>query len=341
MELHTGETFQQADPESTSPEANWTECKKTARSTIMSARWLHPPRRAKKLKRPDERPKHNSMPMLKDALRGVLDESELIELSSSFDVIGDIAIIKIPKSLESRSTLIGEQIISRMKNVSTVLSQTSDVTGEFRTRDVSFVAGVEKYETVYKESGCRFKVNVKSVYFSPRLSTERLRVASQVKEEEGEKILNMFAGLGTFSFIIAKQRRCVIDSVDKNPDAIRLAFESLKLNRKLKGVVRPALSDASSFAMEHPLEYDRVLMPLPERSSEFLLAAFNCSKESATINYYVHVPLAEFKDRSWIDDHLKEVLRSQDRKYHVSTWKRVREVGPRYIQAVADIELDH
>ncbi|MHB8567819.1 MAG: class I SAM-dependent methyltransferase [Nitrososphaerales archaeon] len=275
--------------------------------------------------------------MLKEALRGVLEESELIELSSAFDVIGDIAIIKIPKSLESRSSLIGEQIIERMKNVSTVLSQESDISGEFRVRELSFVAGEERYETIYKESECRFKVNVRSVYFSPRLSTERLRIASLAND--GEKIFNMFAGLGTFSFIIAKQKECIIDSVDKNPEAVRLAFESLKLNRKLKGVVRPVLADASEFARKHKGDYDRVIMPLPERSFEFLEDAINSTRKEAIIHYYVHVPLKDFKETSWIENHLEKVVKSK-RRYKVRNWKRVREVGPRYIQAVADIALE-
>lgn len=273
--------------------------------------------------------------MLKEALRGVLGEDELLEISSAFDVIGDIAIIKIPPPLESRSQLIGEQIIERMKNVLTVLAQKSDVSGEYRVREVEYVAGVEKYETEYKESGCRFKVNVRSVYFSPRLSTERLRISSQVKD--GERIFNMFAGLGTFSIVLAKNHRCIVDSVDKNPQAIRLAFESLKLNRKMKGVVHPILADASDFAKEHVGEYDRVLMPLPERSKEFLPDAIQSAKSNALIHYYVHVPAVEFKNPLWIQDHLKSIITG--RKYKVETWKRVREVGPRYIQAVADIRL--
>ncbi len=276
------------------------------------------------------------MPMLKEALRGVLDAHEIYELSSSFDVIGDIAIIKIPEALESREELIGEQILDRMKNVTTVFRQLSDVQGEYRTRNLKLIAGEEKYETIYKESNCAFKVNVRSVYFSPRLSTERIRIASLV--QKGELILNMFAGLGTFSYVIAKTKECVIDSVDKNPEAIRLAFESLKLNKRLKGTVRPVLADAQEFASQNLSVYDRVLMPLPERAPEFLETAIECAKKGASIHYYLHVPLIDFNNTGWINKHLESVLGSK-KDYRVMNWKRVREVGPRYIQAVADIVL--
>jgi len=275
------------------------------------------------------------MPMLKGALKGVLTEEEIAHLSSSFDVIGDIAIIKIPPELSGRGKIIGEELLRRMKNVKTVLRQDSDVGGEYRTREVSVIAGEEKFETVYKESGISIKVDVRTVYFSPRLSTERLRIKSLVSD--GEEVFNMFAGVGTFSFVIAKSIQCTVHSVDVNPDAIRLAFESLKLNRKLKGKIIPVLSDAADYAASHSGEFDRVLMPLPERAREFLPAAISSAKTGATIHYYVHVSEEEFKDQSWIQRHLRDI--GLGREYEIQLWKRVREVGPRYIQAVADIKL--
>ncbi len=274
--------------------------------------------------------------MLKTALRGLLTDEEIKHLSSSFDVIGDIAIIKIPSELSAKESLIGEELLRHMKNVVTVMKQNSDVQGEYRIRDVSVIAGLEKYETVYKESGISLKVDVRSVYFSPRLSTERLRIRSLVNE--CERIFNMFAGVGTFSFVLAKTANCRVYSVDKNPVAIRLANESLNLNKRLKGTVIPVLSDAGEFASLHPNEFDRILMPLPERSKDFLRHALNSAKASgAIVHYYVHVPEDEFEDELWIKRHLDEI--GITRKYEILLWKRVREVGPRYIQAVADIQL--
>jgi tRNA (guanine37-N1)-methyltransferase len=274
--------------------------------------------------------------MLKEALRSVLNEKEIAILSSSFDVIGDIAIIRIPDELSSRKELIALQILKTMKNVRTVFKQSSDVQGEFRIRELEFVGGQEKYETIYKENGCLFKVNVKDVYFSPRLSTERERVACLVND--GEHILNMFAGVGTFSVIIAKNRECTIESVDMNPKAIELARESLVLNRRLRGIVNPILADAAGYATAHPKIFDRVIMPLPERSKDFLSPAFETSKEGGVIHYYVHVPENEFRDKNWIFENIKSV--TFRKKFDLLNWKKVREVGPRYIQAVADIKVN-
>lgn len=273
--------------------------------------------------------------MLKDALKAHLSEEEITSLSSSFDIIGDIAIIKIPQELQSKERIIGEEILRKTKNVKTVLRQDSDVRGDYRTREVSLIAGEERYETLYKESGLRFRVNVKSAYFSPRLSTERLRIRALVKE--GERILNMFAGVGTFSFVVAKIVRCEVDSIDINPEAIRLANESLRLNKKLKGIVNPILADARAFANSRLGIYDRILMPLPERAHDFFQSAVDSAKQGAMIHYYVHVPEENYYDENWIQGHLEEM--KIHRGYKVENWKKVREVGPRYIQAVADIRI--
>lgn len=271
--------------------------------------------------------------MLKDALRGHLTNKEISVLSSSFDVIGDIAIIKIPQELNSKEGLIGEEILSNLKNVRTVLKQASDIKGEYRIREVTLIAGEEKYETLYKESGLVFRVNVKTAYFSPRLSTERLRIRSLVSE--GEHVLNMFAGVGTFSFVIAKTLKSEVDSIDINPEAIRLANESLKLNKKLKGAVNPILADAQDFALSHPETYDRIIMPLPERAFEYLPSALISAKSSGVVHYYIHVSEEDYLDANWIQDHLQGL--NLGKKFTVDRWKKVREVGPRYIQAVADI----
>jgi tRNA (guanine37-N1)-methyltransferase len=275
--------------------------------------------------------------MLKSLLRGKLSDEETKLLTSSFDVIGDIAIIKIPDELQAKENLIGEEILRNVKNVKTVFKQDSDVSGEYRIRNVSLIAGEEKFETIYRESAVAIKVDVRYVYFSPRLSTERLRLRDLV--QNGERIFNMFAGVGTFSFVIAKTRVCTIESVDINPDAIRLATESLKLNKRLVGKVNPILADATQFAEDHPGEFDRILMPLPERSQEFLPAAVLSSKRDSevVIHYYVHVPEEQFFDKSWITRHLEQI--GLQREFEVRVWKKVREVGPRYIQAVADIHL--
>ena len=99
---------------------------------------------------------------------------------------------------------VADQIMSIHKGVKTVFIQTSRIAGDFRIRDLKLVAGENKTTTKYKESGCVFAVDVEKCYFSPRLLHERSRIAHLVSN--GETVVNMFAGVGCFSIIIAKNR---------------------------------------------------------------------------------------------------------------------------------------
>ncbi len=139
---------------------------------------------------------------LRKKLSGAFSSAELNQIYNSFDIIGDIAIIKVPNGNTVNAETVANQIMAVHRNVKTVFVQTSPILGDFRVRQLRLVAGENKTITKYKESGCVFAVDVEKCYFSPRLSHERSRIASLVKS--GETVVNMFAGVGCFSIIIAK-----------------------------------------------------------------------------------------------------------------------------------------
>ena len=129
--------------------------------------------------------------MLKKTLESILTPKESDELISAFDQVGDIIIIRIPDSLLSKKKIIGEALLEQVKSAKSVFYQSSSVEGKFRTRDLEVLAGDNKTETEYKEYGCRFIVDVEKVFFSPRLSSERIRIAELVNH--GEIVTNMLS----------------------------------------------------------------------------------------------------------------------------------------------------
>lgn len=271
--------------------------------------------------------------MLKEALKGVLDDAEINELYSSYDIIGDIAIIKIPDSMHAKKQLIGEAILNNVKPVKSVFMQSSPVQGDFRVRDVECIAGENRTVTIYKEHNCRFKLDVNKVYFSPRLSTERKRIASMVSD--GEVIVNMFAGICTFSVIIAKKCKCRIYSIDVNPDAYSLCVENVKLNKVTESVV-PMLGDSKDIiAKELKGKADRILMPLPERAKEYLEYAVMALKENGIIHYFTHVHSDSRKYA--LNACAEELAGVMKVRYELKGARVVREVGPRFYQVVADV----
>jgi len=273
--------------------------------------------------------------MLKKALENVLSEKESEDLFSAFDQIGDIIIVRIPDSLLSKKKIIGETLLEQVKTAKSVFYQSSSVEGDFRTRDLEILAGVDKTETEYKEFGCRFIVDVEKAFFSPRLSTERDRIADLV--QDGEIVINMFGGVGMFSIIVAKRKKCIVYNIDINPIAAKLCEKNIKLN-KLVGRVVSIHGDAAKIIEEQFRDQgDRVLMLLPERSDEFLNSAILATKSNGIIHYYSHIHADEKSQAAKLSE--KHYLDTTPIKSKILNSKIVRAVGPRYYQTVVDVRI--
>jgi len=273
--------------------------------------------------------------MLKKTLEDVLSEKESEELFSAFDQVGDIIIIRIPDSLLSKKEIIGKTLLEQVKTAKSVFYQASSVEGDFRTRDLEILAGENKTETEYKEFGCRFIVDVKKAFFSPRLSTERDRIADLV--QEGETVINMFGGIGMFSIIMAKRKKCTVYNIDINPIASKLCEKNIELN-KLAGKVTSIHGDAAKIVEEKLQDKgDRVLMLLPERSDKFLDSAIFAAKKNGIIHYYSHIHADEKSKAAKLSEkHYSEITPV---KSNILDSKIVRAIGPRYYQTVVDIRV--
>ena len=273
--------------------------------------------------------------MLKKALESILTVQESKELISAFDQIGDIIIVRIPDSLLSKKKLIGETLLNEVKIVRSVFYQSSPVEGDFRTRNLEILAGEDKTETEYKEFGCRFRVDVANAFFSPRLSTERERIANIV--QDGEVVVNMFAGVGMFSIMAAKKKKCTVYSLDINPVASKLCEKNIELNKLVGKVI--SINGETSKIIEERLENisDRTLMLLPERSDEFLESAIKTTKNRGIIHYYSHIHADKKTDASNLSE--KHYLEISPVKSEILTAKIVRPVGPRYYQTVVDVKI--
>jgi len=273
--------------------------------------------------------------MLKRALEGVLTEAESKELFSAFDQVGDIIIVRIPDTLLSKKRIIGKTLLEQVNTANSVFYQSSDVRGDFRTRDLELLAGEDKTETEYKEYGCRFLVDVEKAFFSPRLSTERERIANLT--QDGETVINMFGGVGMFSIMAAKKKKCKVYNIDINPIASALCEKNISRN-KLAGDVISINGDASDVIKERFAgTADRTLMLLPERSDDFLDAAILATKKNGIIHYYAHIH-ADTKSQAGLltEEHFLNISHVNS---EILNSKIVRAVGPRYYQTVVDVKI--
>lgn len=276
--------------------------------------------------------------MLKNALKDVFAKEEIEKVYSSFDIIGDIIIIKIPEELDEKKEIIAKILINKIKTVKTVFQQISSVEGEYRTRRLCFLTGINKSITEYREHGCIFKVDVLKTYFSPRLSTERLRVSKLIRNNE--IIVNMFAGIGTYSIILAKKNPdCIVYSIDLNPDANDLCIINSKLN-KVQDRVIPILGNARTIiATQLKGKATRVLMPLPEQAAEFIDSAIMALENNkGIIHYFAHIK-AKSKSNALEEGKVNCHNNFQCYQYKIICGRVIREVGPRIYQTVFDLEI--
>jgi tRNA (guanine37-N1)-methyltransferase len=262
----------------------------------------------------------------------------LTSLPRALDIIGDIAIIEIPPELKAHQNLIGEAILAKYKNVRTVLAKVGAVSGTYRLREFEIIAGEQKTATIHKEYGCQYHVDIARMYFSPRLSHEHDRVASLV--QKGETVVDLFAGVGPFSVLIAKKKAdAKVYAVDINPEAIKFLKRNIRLNRVENRVI-PILGDARQVIEERLLGVaDRVIMNLPEKAMEFIDAACRAVKSSGGIvHYYAFVRLPDLLENTQLC--FSEAVEKAGRK--VDTFlsaKTIRETAPYEWQVVLDAKI--
>lgn len=219
---------------------------------------------------------------LKECLKGKLTEKELKLVKTSFDIVGSTAILEVPEELAGKEKLIAEAVFKIQKNVKTVCKKSGDRSGIYRLRKYRKILGND-FETIHKESGCQFKLDIRKTYFSVRESTERLRISSQINKKEN--ILALFSGVGPFGIIIAKNHPdCKVDMVEINPAACKYAEENIRINK----VSDRAVNYCGDIRKIHKQlgKYDRIIMPLPETACKFLDISIEHCRKNGIIYLY-------------------------------------------------------
>ncbi|ELZ12475.1 hypothetical protein C478_10376 [Natrinema thermotolerans DSM 11552] len=231
-----------------------------------------------------------------DAAAGVLEDGEVVSRSvaerdqqttpadllafdPTYERLGRAALID--EDDPERARAIADAVLESDLPVETVLNKASKVKGETRVRDWELLAG-ENTEVVHREYGCEFLLDLAQVYFSPRLATERHRVAKQVSS--GERAFDMFAGVGPFMIPFAKRGATCV-GVDLNPDAIEYLHENAARNG-VEERVTAINEDVREVATEYADWADRLVMNLPHSADAFLEAAVTLAGDDCTLHYY-------------------------------------------------------
>lgn len=195
---------------------------------------------------------------LKDQLKGIVPDRALCHLSDRFDVIGDIAVLSLSPYLFGYEGTIADAIISRRRTIKTVLNKISRLDGCNRTARYEIIAGRDTV-TVHHEYEFAYQLDVCTVFYNPRLASERKRVTDQI--QSGERILVPFCGVGPFVIPAAAHGADII-AVEKNPEACRWLARNVQLN-SVKDRVTTIMGDAFDTSLLPVYPFDRAIIPTP------------------------------------------------------------------------------
>ncbi len=215
-------------------------------------------------------------------IESVLTKREQSLLARGYDQLGEIVIIEFDGS-KGKEREIARILMDSNNSIKTVLAKEGAVKGKYRVRKLRFVAGKKNFIATYRENGCIFRFDTRKVFFSNRLSYERSRIIGLVKNREN--VMVMFAGIGPFAIEIAKAKKNTnIVAVELNKFGYRYMVDNIKLNKTDN--VKPVLGDMKKVSKKYKNFADRIIMPLPMSSTDFLDEAYSIARKKATVHIY-------------------------------------------------------
>lgn len=256
--------------------------------------------------------------------------ASILGFEPSYERLGGIVILD--EDDPDRAHEIGRAVMDSGLPVRTVLNRASKVQGELRVREWDLIEG-ESTETVHREYGFEYALDLAAVYFSPRLATERHRVTEQVRQNEC--VFDMFAGVGPF-VIPAASRGAQTVGVDLNHRAIEYLHENTRRNG-VSDRVTAIYGDVRETVPEYEGWAGRIVMNLPHSANEFLDTAVSLAGEECVIHYY---DIAHDEDPFGPGERaIHEAATANGYDVHVETRHVVRSYAPHELNVCLDVRL--
>ncbi|WP_019265713.1 class I SAM-dependent methyltransferase [Methanobrevibacter smithii] len=240
--------------------------------------------------------------------------------------IGDILILDNKFTVQSDTQL---KELSDKHNVKTIM-KVDHIYGTKREPVIKLLYGNDT-ETINKENGCLFKLDLKKVMWSKGNNNERIRIAKLV--EDNETVIDMFAGIGYFSIPIgvhsnAKQ----IYSIEINPNSFHYLKENIKLN-KISNIT-PLLGDCINITPDY--KADRIIMGYVKTTHHYLKVAIDSLNKGGVIHYHETVP-EKLMDIRPIN-RIKEL--AGDRQVEFLKLNKVKKYSPGVFHVVCDVRIN-
>ncbi|MHA1300378.1 MAG: class I SAM-dependent methyltransferase [Candidatus Helarchaeota archaeon] len=219
---------------------------------------------------------------LSEALKEDLTKSELDLLPTGFQHIGTVVILNLKEGLWRKKEIIAKAVKKIVANCESVCLNKGAITSQFRTPQIELILG-KSTETIHKEHGTLYKLDVSKIMFAKGNINERKRYPKLVGNEI---VFDFFAGIGYFSLNIARfAHPKKIYAFELNPIAYRYLVENIKINNVSDKII-PILGDCKSEALKIEDKADRIIMGLLPSPKDALPTAFQVINENSGIIHY-------------------------------------------------------
>jgi len=266
-------------------------------------------------------------------LNSKLNLKELKDLPHGYQIIGKILLIKLKPKLLKHKKIIGKAILEMFPYIHTVCL-IKDISSVKRKPKIEIIAGCKNTQTLHKEHGCQFLLDVSKIMWSQGNKEERMRLVKLIKNKEN--VVDMFAGIGYFTIFIAKYSKSEkIYAIDINP----VALEYLRKNIWLNGVenkIEILQGDCRKFV--RPLENtaDRVLMGYLFETEKFLPCALKIAKNNAFIHLHRTVKQEEIEK---VKKKIIKIGKKNNCKIKILNVHKVKSYAPKIWHVVFDLKL--
>ena len=274
---------------------------------------------------------------LSEELSNLLTVSELSFLPRGFQTLGDVIILKLKPELFSKKEIIGKAYLGLLPSIRSIYLNKGKITGAFREpEEIEFLAGINNPIVEHKEHGITYRFDITKIMFSKGNLKERKILATLV--QDGEIVVDMFAGIGYFSLPIGKHSNAEkIYSIEINPNSFKFLIENIKINHLEEKIV-PISGNCKEEVLklsDSGIKADHVVMGVFPAPIDYIKTALTLTKEKGTIFHFEGV--VEKEDYMSLFNEFNDVAMSQSYICDLKSYRIVKSYGPKLYHVVLDI----
>ncbi len=268
--------------------------------------------------------------MFYQKLRDILDIPNKDDLPRGYFLIGNILVLRLKPSLYKYRRKIGEACLKILPYVHTVILE-KKIQGKVRKPKIEVIAGCKNYQTILKEHGCQFLIDISKVMWSKGNKFERQRIVKLAKSNE--TVVDMFSGIGYFSIFLAEKVKKVY-SIDINPVAIDFLRKNAWLNN-VENKIEILQGDCRKFSSLLENTADRVVMGYLHDTEKFFPHALRIAKSKAIIHFHRAMKIGEIEK---IEKKLISMAKKEKVKIRFLKFVKVKSYAPKVWHMVFDIQ---